>query len=59
MIKTYTMVIWNMETGDFKNATQMAVNAEAAVTYGEHFKVINTYEGELPPKVYRSLPYIN
>jgi hypothetical protein len=58
------MVVWNTETGDFKNATQMAVNAEIAeetfeLTYGEHLKVIHTYEGVLPPKVYRSLPYIN
>jgi hypothetical protein len=58
------MVVWNTETGDFNNANQLAVNSELAketfeMTYGEHLKVIHTYEGELPPKTYRSLPYIN
>jgi len=64
MIKTYSLVIWNSETGDTMNATLMGVNAEITeetfeMIYGEHLKVIHIFEGELPPKSYRSLPYMN
>ncbi|WP_201715514.1 hypothetical protein [Rossellomorea arthrocnemi] len=64
MIKTYSMVVFVKETGDFKNATILSVSEELAketfeLLFGNNIMVIHTFEGEFPSKTYRSLPYIN
>lgn len=63
MLKIYSLVVWVEETGDFKNASQPAVNEELAaevfeMMYGNQVKIVHIFEGEHPPKTYRSLPYI-
>ncbi|MBA2175375.1 hypothetical protein H0266_10765 [Halobacillus locisalis] len=62
MTKTYSLVVYKEETGDFLLTEQSAVNEALALEtfhnlLGEGFKVIHTFEG-LAPKTYRSLTRI-
>lgn len=59
----YWMVVWNAETGDFKNAKFSSIFHESeAVDEFENtylnLKVIHIGPGEEPPKAYQSLSYV-
>lgn len=65
-MEKYWLIVYSMETGDFKNATVSAQPEEETEEVGEAFeekhpgyRVIHIGGGELPPKTYRSLQYIN
>jgi hypothetical protein len=64
--KKYWLVVYSNETGDFKNASMLAQPDDNSETVSKKFeqkypgyRVIHIGEGELPPKTYRSLQYIN
>ncbi|WP_209125742.1 hypothetical protein [Alkalihalobacillus sp. BA299] len=61
----YWLVVYQMKTGDFKNATMLAESSDDTEKVSEKFenefsdyRVIHIGEGEFPPKTYRSLEYI-
>jgi hypothetical protein len=61
----YWLVVHSQVTGDFKNATMLAAHdediEEVAARFEQknpEYRVIHIGEGELPPKTYRPLEYI-
>lgn len=57
------MVVWNTETGEFRNAKyQSDLDQEKAADHFQdkhpQLKVVHIGEGDLPPRTFRSLPYI-
>lgn len=63
--KKYWMVVWKKTTGDFKIAflKDNLNNIEELTTKFElknpEYRVIHIGRGDIPPKTYRSLKYIN
>jgi hypothetical protein len=62
--QNYWMLVWNAETGDFKNAKFSSTFQESEATDAfentyPNLKVIHIGQGEEPPKTYRSLLTFN
>jgi hypothetical protein len=63
--KQYWIVAYSTEKGDFKNAkflTPSEKTEEVSLSFEERYpgyRVIHIGLGELPPKTYRSLEYLN
>lgn len=62
----FWLVVYSTETGDFKNASMTSTQdsdvdktSEAFENKHPEYRVIHIGEGELPPKTYRSLQYVN